>query len=108
MRRLGIAAAMAVFLLGATAAAADSAGGNNWERFKEGAKQAGSAAWSGTKNVAQKTGDAVATGAKKTGEFVAETYEEAKEYVQEKREGRDGEPIETVDQHPAPLTPPEQ
>jgi hypothetical protein len=103
-------AALAVFLLGA-AMAADSAGENNWEKFKEGAKQAGSAAWSGTKNVAHKTGDAVATGARKTGEFVSEKYDDAKEYVEEKREERAaeqaGEPV-LLESAPVQTVPPEQ
>jgi hypothetical protein len=67
-----LAAAFAVFMAG-WAVAADSAGESNWEKFKEGAKQAGSAAWAGTKNVAKKTGD-----------FVGEKYDESKAYVDEK------------------------
>lgn len=81
--------AFACCLYAATGAAADQAGGNNWERFKEGAKQAGGAAWDGTKNVAGKTGHAVETGARKTGEFFSEGYEEVKDFVKEKTSDND-------------------
>lgn len=88
------ASLIALFMLAVSTAtfSADSAPGtSNWDKFKQGAKQAGSAAWSGTKNVAEsvsdgahRAGEAVARGARKTGETVAEGYEEVKEFVQEK------------------------
>ena len=59
---------------------------SNWERFKEGAKQAGGAVASGAKNAAGKTADAVVHGAKKTGEFFSDGYQDVKEYVHEKTE----------------------
>lgn len=92
LKLLSLPAVAFAFSLAVTfqASAADEAGGNNWERFKEGAKQAGGAAWDGTKNVAGKTGHAVGTGARKTGEFFAEGYEEVKDYVQEKTSDNSG------------------
>lgn len=75
-RTMMLAAACAVFVAGSVFAADEAgAGQSNWEKFKEGAKQAGSAAWEGTKNAARKTGD-----------FVEETYDESKAYVQQKME----------------------
>lgn len=73
---LFVSFAAALILLGGVVAAADESGESNWQRFKEGARQAGGAAWEGTKNVARKTGD-----------FLDEKYDEAKDYIQEKREG---------------------
>lgn len=64
---------------------------SQWEKFKAGARQAGSAVAQGTRNTAAKVadgahraGDAVAEGSKKAGHAIAEGYEEAKEYVKEK------------------------
>ena len=64
---------------------------NNWERFKHGAKEAGSAVAEGTKNTARKVGDgaeragdAVVRGTKKAGHAIADGYEDAKDYVEEK------------------------
>ena len=59
---------------------------SNWQKFKQGAKQAGGAVASGTRNVAGKTAGAVSHGAKKTGEFFSEGYQDAKEYIHEKTE----------------------
>lgn len=110
LKSLSIPAMAFAFCLAATfqASAADEAGGNNWERFKQGAKEAGGAAWDGTKNVAGKAGHAVGTGARKTGEFFSEGYEEVKEYVEEKTSDNSGtmtvvEPAPIVE--PAPEQP---
>ena len=59
---------------------------SNWEKFKAGAKLAGSAVASGTKNAASKTANAVVHGARKTGEFFSDGYRDAKEYIHEKTE----------------------
>lgn len=56
----------------------------NWEKFKEGVKQAGGAAAASTKDAAGKTADAVVRGAEKTGSFFSETYDDAKRYLHEK------------------------
>lgn len=64
---------------------------NNWEKFKESARQAGGAIAGGTRNTArkvgdgaEKVGDAIVDGSKKAGHAIAEGYEESKEYVQKK------------------------
>ncbi len=77
MKRMLLPVALSAVFMAGSALAADEAGAgqSNWEKFKEGAKQAGSAAWEGTKNAARKTGD-----------FVEETYDESKAYVQQKVE----------------------
>ena len=99
-------ALLALFLWGAGATfAADSGGGqSNWEKFKDGAKQAGSAVADSTKSAAQKTGSAVSRGAKKTGEFFADGYEDVKDYVEEKTDENPQQPQVVVE--PAPLPEP--
>lgn len=64
---------------------------SQWEKFKFGARQAGEAVATGTKNTAHKVadgadraGDAIVSGSKKAGHAIAEGYEEAKDYVKEK------------------------
>lgn len=75
MLKFIFAVVAAVMLTGGVLLAADSAPEqSNWVKFREGMKQAGSAAWEGTKNVAEKTGD-----------YVSEKYDEAKDYVHEKQ-----------------------
>lgn len=87
MRTKGIFAAILAVLLYACAPVR-AGEESNWEKFKEGARQAGEAAWEGTKNVARKTGDAIAEGAEKTGDYVERKYGEVNEYIDEKREER--------------------
>lgn len=53
---------------------------SQWEKFKAGARQAGSAVAQGTRNTAGK----VADGAHRAGDAIAEGYEDVKEYVKEK------------------------
>lgn len=64
---------------------------NNWEKFKDGTKQAGEAVVDGTKNTARKVadgagdvGEAVVDGSKRAGHAIAEGYDDAKDYVKEK------------------------
>lgn len=103
-----------VFLSAICHAGEPATGESNWQKFKRGAKEAGGAAWSGTKNVAgnvaegaHKAGGAVATGAKKTGAFIAEGYEEVKEHVVEKIDsGEEAPPPTLLESEPetAPLS----
>ncbi|MDR3078327.1 MAG: hypothetical protein LBV15_06160 [Planctomycetota bacterium] len=80
------AALLAAALSLGTARAGEEAG--NWNKFKEGVKQAGEAVAKGAKNA----GRSVASGARKTGEFIADGYEDAKEYVQEKTAKEETDP----------------
>ncbi len=66
---------------------------SQWEKFKEGARLAGEAVVQGTRNTAEKVADgaeragtAVVDGSHKAGRAIAETYEDAKEYVEKKME----------------------